>query len=100
MKNECRRSGISVRPSRRFLQPGDRTECSCPTGRCRSRGRFSCGLGPRVGLASSSSSGGRVPARRRVALVVGSAEPLTAIPADVGQGHVRGGPGVDGPAGR
>ena len=28
MKNECRGSGFSVRPSRPFLQPGDRTECS------------------------------------------------------------------------
>jgi hypothetical protein len=28
MKNECRGSGFSVHPSRSFLEPGDRTECS------------------------------------------------------------------------
>jgi hypothetical protein len=28
MKNQCRGSGFDVRPSRPFLQPGERTECS------------------------------------------------------------------------
>jgi hypothetical protein len=28
MKNGCRGSGFDVRPSRPFLKPGERTECS------------------------------------------------------------------------
>jgi hypothetical protein len=28
MKYECRGSGFDVRPSRPFLEPGERTECS------------------------------------------------------------------------